>query len=273
MDAFKLIQMVMKPEQLKTRVLGLLTEDNARTLTSMTAASAALGLAAMGAHAMATTTKPMKAPLLWAQHQHGDLWQEYTKLRRTLRPKLRGVLDQTVRRPLEWLMVMQSSSQAHFHANTVASATRRLRTAEDGLLTVVGVSGVPWSVRTEAGHGATRRVLMPAQERPARAVQLLRTAAQVMYRNVVQLCRASMMHNALRRRYNSSLDDGIASDASEPIATPLRRVKPWDTAHDPGQAASRGAATARNAQSRDEYIKATAHARIMRRLQMAQANT
>jgi len=273
MDPLKIIKLVMKPDQLKDKVMNMCTTDNAKTVVSMLAATTAMGLLGMGVHKAMSNPKTSTAPWLWVTHNHAELWQEYAKLRRTLRPKLRCVLDETVRRPMEWLMVMQASSPSHFHANTVATATRRVRTAENGLLTVVGASGVPWSVRTEASmSGGERRVAMPAHERPARAVNMLRTALAVMYRNIVQLCRTSMVSNALS---NSYAQVSQRKQDSVPVHFPgdvrRGRIMPWHTAHDASTAAQDGVEQAQRAQTREEYVKATAHARIMRRLQEARA--
>ena len=283
MDPLKIIQMVMKPDQLKDKVTSLCTADNLKTVVSMLTATTALGLMGVGAHTALSKPKKTSAPWLWVVHQHGELWQQYAQLRRTLRPKLRGVLDATVRRSMEWLMVMQASPPEHFHTNTVATATRRLRTAENGLLTIVGASGVPWSVRSQASlTGTQRRVAMPALERPARAVGLLRTALEVMYRNVVQLCRSSMVSNVVRYKYRAPQAEHSDADSAEGAAPAgehgaaqssprAARRKPWHPAYNAESAEASSVRAARAAQSDREYIAATAHARIMRRLQQARA--
>lgn len=288
MSVFSALKYVTKPQLLQDKVKQLCTADNAKSVVSMLTASTALGLVGMAFHSVMSDPKPVTAPWLWAAHHHGELWQEYCKLRRTLRPQLRVVLDSTVRRSLEWLMVMQVSPPEHFHANTVATATRRLRVAEDGLLTAVGASGIPWSVRTQASlAGSQRRVALPAHERPAQAVNSLRSALEIMYRNVVQLSRVNMVTNAVRQRYQPAHHGAhppapsradrlrgtapaqgaaVPSAAFVPTAVP---TKPWHTGHNAARAAQDGARRVRDARTKQEYVAAKANARIMRRLQQA----
>jgi hypothetical protein len=188
MEMLKLVKHLRDPAKFFERVKGtVVTAFNAKNAERLVGALAVLLVfAAVFMSMKESTYVDLDVPLIWREGEYENVWRHYKALRCALPARLRLMLDAKVRRPLEWMIVMEASTEDHYADHSTSAAVKHKIKVHSGMRMVLSASPIPWRL-VEYSASTTERACLPMDENLADSVSHLLTFSDVMCNNIVQV--------------------------------------------------------------------------------------